>query len=122
MKISPYVFPGLKFEYLPLKKFRDYSINPETILKVVADSFAITVEDMVSSSRKYEYSEARHMFCGITRNYYKYQFNKISKILGNRHHSTAINSVNIYDNRCQVEEGYKDRIEKIITNIDYYRL
>ena len=122
MRISPYSFPGLKFEYLPLKKFRDHSVKPETILKVVADNFGITVEDMVSKSRKFEHTEARHMFCWITRNYYEYGLVKIGNLLGGRHHTTALNSLSIFDNRSQVEDGYKNRIEKIIVNIDYCKL
>lgn len=125
MIISPYVYPGMKFEDLPIKpskKFRDYSVKPEVILNVIAETFGLTTKDITSKSRKIELSEARHMFCGIARNHYKYQFKKIGQLMGDRHHTTAINSVYVFNNRYEVEEGYKELIKKIIINIDYYNL
>ena len=120
MNISPYVFPGLKYKEFMSKnvKFRKGKITPEEILSIVAKNCGVTSEQIISKTRIGEVVEARHILCGIMRNNFNYGLKSIGDFVGKRDHTTAINSIRTFKNRCELEEGYKDVVDRIVFDIE----
>lgn len=119
-RISPYVFPGIKRKYISkdFNKSKRSHISPIEILKIVAEHHFVTVEDVVRKNNKREVSEARHMYCAVLRNEFKYTFESIGDILNGRDHTTVIHSVNTVKDRSKFEEGYKEQYENIVRKIN----
>lgn len=119
MKISPYVFPGIKSQYLPKpsKSQKRANINPEDVLKIVSEQCGVTVEDVLSRSRKGTIVNARHIYCAIMKKEFGYSYETVGKMVNGRDHTTAIHSVRTHKNRCETEEGYKEHTELIINKI-----
>jgi len=119
MRISPYVYPGIKKENLPSvsKLYKRSKITPENIMKIVAESCGVTTEQILSKVRKREIVDARHIFCKILRNEFGYPYVKIGEIVNGRDHTTAIHSVTTCNDRCKTEEGYKEHYNDIVNLI-----
>ena len=119
MKISPHVFPGIRSSDRPKcsKAEKRSKITPNDVLKVVAQSCGVTVEQILSKSRKGEFVTARHIFCAIMKKELGYSYEEIGKINNGRDHTTTIHSVRTHNNRCETEDGYKEHIESIINKI-----
>ena len=119
MKISPYVFPGIKSKDLPkLSKSQKRSqINPEVILKIVSEQCGVSVGDILSRSRKGTIVNARHIYCAIMKKEFGYSYESVGKMVSGRDHTTAIHSVRTHKNRCETEDGYKEHTELIINKI-----
>lgn len=119
-RISPYVFPGIKKEFLS-EKFttsKKNRISPTEVLKIVADHHFITVEDIVRKNNKREASDARHMYCAVMKLEFKHTYKSIGDILNGRDHTTVIHSLNTFKDRSKYEEGYKNHYEKIVKEIN----
>lgn len=119
MKISPYVYPGIRSKDLPKisKTQKRSKVKPEEILKIVSEHCGITPEDVLSRSRKGTIVNARHIFCGILKNEFGYSFKSVGEIVSGRDHTTAIHSIKTHRNRCETESGYKEDTEFIINKI-----
>jgi chromosomal replication initiator protein len=120
MKINPYVFPGIKAEFLPEIKNKTRikaRITPEEVMSIVAKNYGITSSDILSRVRKREMCDARHMFCAIMRKQFRYSLKSIGEMVSGRDHTTAIHSIQTFDDRCKTEEGYKEFSDKVISQI-----
>lgn len=119
MKISPYVFPGIKSKDLPkLSKSQKRSqIKPEVILKIVSEQCGVSAEDILSRSRKGTIVNARHIYCTIMKKEFGYSYKSVGEMVNGRDHTTAIHSIRTHKNRCETEEGYKEHTELIINKI-----
>ena len=120
MNISPYVIPGLKYKINTSKNivFRKGKVTPEEILNIVAKNCGVTAEQIISKTRIGEVVEARHILCGIMRNNFKYGLKSIGDFVGKRDHTTAINSIRTFKNRCELEDGYMDIVNRIVFELD----
>lgn len=120
MKINPYVFPGIKSEFIPEIKNRNRlksRITPEQVMNIVANSYGITSADILSRVRKREMCDARHVFCAIMRKQFRYSLKSIGEMVSGRDHTTAIHSIQTFNDRCKNEEGYKEFSDKIISQV-----
>jgi len=119
MNISPYVFPGIKSIDLPKlsKTQKRLRINPEDIMKIVSEECGVTMDEVLSRSRKGLIVNARHIFCAIMKKEFGYSYTTIGKIVNGRDHTTAIHSTKTHSNRCETEEGYKEHTQLIINKI-----
>jgi chromosomal replication initiator protein len=119
MKISPYVFPGIRRNDLPKfsKTHKRTIISPELVMEMVCNSCGVTVDELVSKSRKFEIKEARHIFCAIMKLELNYSYKSIGEKLNGRDHTTAIHSIRTFRDRCQTEEGYQEHTNLIINKI-----
>ncbi len=119
MKISPYVFPGIKSQDLPKlsKTQKRIKIKPEVILKVVSDQCGVSVEDVLSKSRKGTIVNARHIYCAIMKKEFGYSYKSVGEMVNGRDHTTAIHSIKTHQNRCETEDGYKEHTQLIINKI-----
>lgn len=120
MNISPYVYPGIKTEFIPPIKNKQYlrsRVTPEEVMNVIAQNYGITAMDILSRVRKREICDARHMFCAIMRKQFKYSLKSIGEMVSGRDHTTAIHSIQTFNDRCKNEEDFKELSERIITQV-----
>lgn len=120
MMISPYVYPGIKSEFIPAIKDKHYlksKITPEEVMNIIAMNYGITSVDILSRVRKREICDARHMFCAIMRKQFRYSLKSIGEMVSGRDHTTAIHSIQTFNDRCKNEEGYKQLSDRIITQV-----
>lgn len=120
MNISPYVFPGIKAEFLPAIKNRNHlksRITPEEVMNIVAKNYGITSADILSRVRKREMCDARHLFCSIMRKQFRYSLKSIGEMVSGRDHTTAIHSIQTHNDRCKNEEGYKEFSDKVVSEV-----
>ncbi len=120
MKISPYVFPGIKAEFLPEIKNRTHikaRITPEQVMNIIAENYGITSADILSRVRKREMCDARHMFCAIMKKHFRYSLKSIGEMVSGRDHTTAIHSIQTFNDRYKTEEGYKEFSDRVISQI-----
>lgn len=117
--ISPYVFPGIKDKSFITKnkKHKRSLITPQEVLGIVAENCGVTVESIISKSRKKEVSEARHIYCTIMKSEFDYALKTIGETINNRDHTTVIHSINTVKDRCDTEDGYEDHINLIINKL-----
>jgi chromosomal replication initiator protein len=120
MIISPYVYPGVKSEFIPAIKNKQYlrsRVTPEEVMNVIAQNYGITTMDILSRVRKREICDARHMFCAIMRKQFKYSLKSIGEMVSGRDHTTAIHSIQTFNDRCKNEEDFKELSDRIITQV-----
>jgi chromosomal replication initiator protein len=115
--ISPYAYPGIKRSALPAKfNQKQLTISPEEVIAIVARRNYVTVNDILSTSRKSEHVKARHIFCGILRIDYNYSLPFIANFI-KRDHTTIIFAVNQYRNRKILENDFRETVEAITFDI-----
>ena len=113
VKISPYVFPGIKNqdEIKKIKKFKRDRITIDEILSIVAKNCGVNVSDITSRIRKHGIIDARFMFAHTLKNEFNYTYEHIGDILGGRDHTTIIHAVKTHKERYH---QYNDYINKKI--------
>lgn len=88
------------------------------LIDCIANLYDITSEDILGKCRKAHISEARMMVAYILR-HVGYSFTEIGEIL-NRHHTSVIYFLRVFDSRYKYEVGFRDRISKMLELVDYY--
>lgn len=68
------------------------NINPNLVIKAVADFYEISVADLAGRSRKHEIVEPRQIACYLLRNMLNLSYPYIGEKLGKRDHTTAIHA------------------------------
>lgn len=120
--ISPYVYPGMKDTFIPKKKkIKRNLISPEKVMSIIAEHCGVTITDILSRRRKREMCDARHIFCAIMRKEFAYPLKTIGEMVSGRDHTTAIHSIQTFNDRCKNEEGYKELASTIIDDM-YQRI
>lgn len=121
-QINPYVFPGIRKEDLLAAKFPHVGIlHPkvtiEDVFQIVQDESGITIEDLLSKKRTRSIAEARHIVAKCLRDKCKLSVTKIGELLNKRDHTTAIHSINTYDNLYETSDVFKDAADRINAKI-----
>lgn len=118
-KISPYVYAGIRESDRPAisKEQKRGRITPEQVLEIVSKNCGVTIEQIISKTRKREPVDARHIYCAIMKKEFDYSLKSIGLTLSNRDHTTVIHSVETFDDRYETEEGYQQLVHKIISDI-----
>lgn len=115
--ISPYAYPGIKRSALPSNfNQKQLTISPEEVISIVAKRNYVTVDDILSRSRKSEHVKARHIFCGILRIDYHYSLPFIANYI-HRDHTTIMFAVDQYRNRKILEEDFRETVNAIAYDI-----
>lgn len=119
-KISPYCFPGIKEIDRPAvsKKQKRGRVTPQQVMEIVAKNCGVTVDLIVSKTRKREPVDARHIYCAIMKKEFDYSLQNIGTFLSNRDHTTVIHSIETFNDRYETEEGYQQLVQKIIYDIE----
>jgi chromosomal replication initiator protein len=116
--ISPYVYPGIKQTLLPKKKrIKRSLISPEKIMSIVAEHCGVTVTEILSRGRKREVCDARHIFCAVMRKEFSYPLKSIGEMVSGRDHTTAIHSIQTFNDRYKNEDGYKELADTIVDDV-----
>ena len=103
--ISPYIIPGLtRVEGLKEELFTHFSVKPSEVLQIIANNLNVTVDDVLSLSRKREVVKSRQIFSGIMREQYKHTLTFIGGYL-KKDHTTIIHSVEAYNQDKMADEA-----------------
>jgi chromosomal replication initiator protein len=111
-KISPYIFPGLKYEMLDsskhpyLKPLKD-RMGEHEVIKVILEKFGITHEMMVSKERKRALVDVRLVVTYILRKKLGCTYTHIGHMIGNRDHTTAIHNERKFMDVYETEVGFR---------------
>lgn len=118
--VSPYVFPGIKELHKSNCNFKlkRNEFTPQIVMELVANNCGLTVNDIVSKTRKSMIVDARYIFCGIMKKYFNYPYKNIGDFVGHRDHTTAIHAVKTFQNRYDLEEGYRELVESIVYDLN----
>lgn len=90
--ISPYVVPGIKFEYMPSL---DQEFKAETVIVKICDYFKIEVSVIKSKTRKQDIADIRHLCMWFVKVNTYLPLKKIGQIMGGRDHTTVISSLSV---------------------------
>lgn len=91
-------------------------LNADAILCEVAKYFDIDPKIIQSSSRKKEIMSIRQICMYVIKETTNLSFSKIGELFG-RDHATAMHSINKVTDEMSKDEGFKNKVEDIVTNI-----
>jgi len=91
-------------------------ITNEYIIKVVAEYFNVTVDDIVSKKRNSEYVEPRQVVMYLCNTMTHNSLTNIAKLLNKKDHTTIIHGIRKIEDELKVNEELKNKIN-IIKNI-----
>lgn len=86
------------------------NINPNQILKAVADFYEMSVTDLIGRSRKQEIVEPRQISCYLLRNMLNLSYPYIGEKLGKRDHTTAIHAFEKINQQITVNQSLNQKI------------
>lgn len=81
------------------------TVSIDTIKRMCAATFGVSVLDLVSERRDHKTAEARHVAMYLARQVTKLSLPGIGRHFGNRHHSTVMYSVRLIDHAID-EDGH----------------
>lgn len=93
--ISPYVVPGIKFEYMPVFDKDSDEVRAEKIIMKISNHFKVSIDKVKSKSRKHEIMTPRHWCMWFLKQKTSLTLKEIGDIMGGRDHTTVINSIQI---------------------------
>ena len=90
------------FYFKPAKEGQVYENEVDYLLDIICEQWRVTKADVLSKSRKRDVVNCRHMFCKlVVKDFRCMTLKTCGKFIGDRDHSTVINSINqcnnIYD-------------------------
>ena len=92
-------------------------ITPQLIVEVVAESYGITVDQMISKNKSKNITEPRQIAMYLCRELTSNPLESIGKLLGGRDHSTIIHGANKVADEYKRNDEYKKQIDSIIKKI-----
>lgn len=97
-------------------------LTPEGIIKVVADYFKQTVQEVISTDQHRDIIKARHISIYFIRDYLKLSLPKTGKCFAGRNkyrdHATCISAIKSVKNQVETDRCYKSDFDKIKTILD----
>lgn len=88
-------------------------LDVETIQEMVSVQLGISVEDMVSKSRKHEIALARQLAIALTRKLTRMPLKKIGAAFGGRDHATVLHSIKTIENYVFTDPSVKKDYETL---------
>ncbi|MBR1626190.1 MAG: chromosomal replication initiator protein DnaA [Bacteroidales bacterium] len=88
-------------------------ITIEYIQKTVCNYFNITMEQMLSRSRKGDIVTARHISMYLSRKLTKSSLVTIGDKCGKKDHATVLHACKSVENTCQIDKNYRKSVEDI---------
>lgn len=125
MSLSPYCFPGIKFDIKDKKNFKSslklskYNISKEEILQIISEECNVLLSEITNRCRKKEVVNARFIFCAIMRKHFTYSLIRIGGIV-DRDHSSVLHAIGEFENRYINEEHFKFKVDNIFSKIGIY--
>lgn len=93
-------------------------ITAQLIIEVVAEHYDITMEQMISNSRKQTIIKPRQIAMYLCREMVSTNLTSIGQLLGKKDHSTVIHGVNKIENNIKTDPNLKSEIEIIKKKIN----
>lgn len=97
------------------------TISIDTIQKVVADHYGISVSDIKSKKRDRKYVIPRQNALYIARQLTEYSFPELGNEFGGRDHTTAMHSYNKVEEQLKTDSSLNSTIQLLIRNIKDYK-
>ena len=125
MSISPYCFPGVKFDCNDKTKFKSslklskHNVTKEEILEIISQECDVLLSDILTRSRKKEVVNARFIFCAVMKKHFTYSLKRIGSIV-HRDHTSVIHAIEEFDNRLKNEDHFKSMVNNIYSKIGIY--
>jgi chromosomal replication initiator protein len=118
VKISPYVYPGIKdtSEYVKIKKFDRDKISKDEVLSIVSQHCSVNVGKILTRIREREVIDARHMYIAVMRLIFRYPVTEIGKMV-DRDHTTILDALKKYKSRYENYDDYKEVADSIFNEI-----
>ena len=118
VKISPYVFPGIKdtSEYVKIKKFDRDKITKEQVLLIISQHCSVSAGKILSRIREREVIDARHMYIAVMRLIFRYPVTEIGRMV-DRDHTTVLDALKKYKSRYDNYDDYKEVSDSIFNEI-----
>lgn len=96
---------------------RKRNASPKKIMRVVAEFYNVSVEDLIRKSRKKEYVNPRQIAMFIIRKELETSLPMIGELFGGRDHTTVIHAVEKVKNLAKEKEGVKYEIGLITEKV-----
>lgn len=118
VKISPYVYPGIKdtSDYVKVKKFHRDKISKEEVLFIISRHCSVSVGKILTRIREREVIDARHMYIAVMRQIFRYPVTEIGKMV-DRDHTTVLDALKKFTSRYQNYEDYRDVANSIFNEV-----
>ena len=97
------------------------TITIETIQKVVADHYNISISDIKSKKKPQKYVFPRQIAVYIARQITEYSFPEIGNEFGGRDHTTIMHSFEKIENALKTDSALNSTIQLLIREIKDYR-
>lgn len=97
------------------------TITIDTIQKVVADHYNITVQDLKSKKRDKKYANPRHIAIYIAREMTENSFPDLGNDFGGRDHTTAMHSYEKVEDMLKTDSSLDTTIQMLIREIKDYK-
>ena len=94
-------------------KVDDNPLTVDEILDTVCNHFSVTLSAVNSKSRKHDLVIARQVTMYLAQKYTKMPASRIGRLVGNRDHSTVIDSCAQVENRLKVDSSFKEEVNSI---------
>lgn len=91
-------------------------LSPKKIIKVVADYYGLTHQQITSKTRTKNISSARQISIYLCRKHLDIPYNKIGDEFGGRDHSTIISACTKVENQIKKDENFAKAIKEIEDN------
>jgi len=93
--------------------------NFDKIQSVVSDFYGITVDDIISKSRKSKFVLPRHIAMYLIKTHYNIPYATIGNLFGSRDHSTVLTACEKIENELKVDASLKTAILTINKKINH---
>ena len=92
-------------------------LNIESIQKHVANHFDLTLDTLISKSRKQEIAVARQIAMFLSKRLTPYPLKMIGLHFGNRDHSTVVHAVQTVEKKCKNDSSFAQMIDQFTETI-----
>ena len=97
-------------------KVDNHPLTIDDILEKVCSHFNVTQQNVFSRSRKREYVLVRQVSMYLAQKYTKMPAARIGQLIGNRDHSTVIDSCSTIEKRLKIDKDFQSEMSEIETS------
>lgn len=116
--ICPYVSPSFKLDEMNSKKNQfNKQITEEELFEIIEKKSGISKIKIISPCRKREYVDMRQLVAYILRTNFNRTLSSVGETLGDRDHTTIVNSIRKFHNLYETNSYYKNTCDNIFKTI-----
>lgn len=116
--LRPDIYAGLPERSQVMIRIGRKEYDPDLVLDAVCVTLDLRKEDVVSQSRKREYSEARCIAVGLILQIEKtYGLKNLGVLLGGRHHSSIIHLREQFDNLYKRDKKFTLKTQEVLKHV-----